>query len=49
MCRDKKDNKILECAESADADYIVSGDDDLLSMNYKIPIIRTREALSKLQ
>ena len=30
VCRDEKDNQFLECAESAKADYIVSGDEDLL-------------------
>ena len=32
VCRDEKDNKLLECAESAKVDYIVSGDEDLLSL-----------------
>ena len=51
VCRDEKDNKFLECAESAKADYIVSGDVDLLSLKkYKaIPIIRTSSALQILQ
>ena len=31
VCRDEKDNKFLECAENAKVDYIVSGDEDLLS------------------
>ena len=31
-CRDADDNKFVECAVSADAMYIVSGDDDLLSL-----------------
>lgn len=46
-CRDEKDNKFLECAENAKADYIVSGDEDLLSLKkYKeIPIIRTSKIL----
>jgi len=33
ICRDERDNKILECAESAEADYIVSGDEDLISLS----------------
>lgn len=43
ICRDENDNKFLECAENAKADYIVSGDDDLLSLKeYRsIPIVRT--------
>ncbi len=32
-CRDPKDNMVLECASAGGADYIVTGDKDLLSMN----------------
>ena len=32
-CRDPKDNQILELAVSGNADYIVTGDDDLLVLN----------------
>src|SRR3989338_9075052 len=51
FCRDEKDNKFLECAESAKADYLVSGDGDLLSLKeYKeIPIVRTRRILQLLE
>ena len=51
VCRDEKDNKFLECAESAKADYIVSGDEDLLSLKeYKrIPIVRTWRILQLLK
>lgn len=47
ICRDEKDNKFLECAENAEADYIVSGDEDLLSLKkYKnISIVRSSEIL----
>jgi len=40
-CRDSKDNIFLECAVAGNADYIVSGDPDLLELNpYKnIPVI----------
>lgn len=31
-CRDPKDNKFLEVALTGEADYLVSGDSDLLSM-----------------
>lgn len=50
VCRDVKDNKFLECAESIKADYLVSGDDDLLSLKeYNgIPIIRTWRILQLL-
>ena len=49
-CRDEKDNKFLECAESRKVDYIVSGDEDLLVlMEYNgIPIVRTRKILKLL-
>jgi len=47
ICRDEKDNKFLECAEHAKADYIVSGDRDLLVLkqynNFKI--VKTSEIL----
>jgi len=51
ICRDEKDNKFLECAESAKADYLISGDEDLLSLKeYKeIPIVRTRRILQLLE
>jgi putative PIN family toxin of toxin-antitoxin system len=32
VTRDPKDNAIVACAEEGDADYIVSGDHDLLSL-----------------
>ena len=50
VCRDEKDNKFLECADSANTDYLVSGDDDLLSLKeYKgIPIVRTWKILQLL-
>ena len=32
ICRDRDDIKFLECAVSGRADYIVSGDDDLISV-----------------
>src|SRR3989339_775134 len=43
VCRDEKDNKFLECSESAKVDYLVSGDEDLLVLKeYNgIPIVRT--------
>lgn len=42
LSRDPDDNKFLECAVSADADYVVSGDDDLLILKKVegIPIIK---------
>ena len=32
ICRDRNDIKFLECAVSGKADYIVSGDEDLISI-----------------
>ena len=32
VCRDKDDNKFLECAAEAKCVYVVSGDNDLLSL-----------------
>ena len=51
VCRDEKDNKFLECAESAKADYIVSGDEDLLFLKeYKgIHIVRTWRILQLME
>ncbi len=51
VCRDEKDDKFLECAESAKVDYLISGDEDLLSLKkYKeIPIARTLKILQLLE
>ena len=49
-CRDPKDDKFLEVAISGQADVIVSGDEDLLTMNpfSGIPIITPRAFLHML-
>ena len=51
VCRDEKDNKFLECAESAKADYIVSGDEDLLYLKEfkSTRIITAKEFLEKVR
>jgi putative PIN family toxin of toxin-antitoxin system len=48
-CRDAKDNKFLELAVCGNADYIVSGDEDLLVLNpfRGIPILTPRNFLDK--
>lgn len=48
-CRDRKDDKFLEVAVSADADIIVTGDDDLLELHpfRGIEIITSREYLKR--
>ncbi len=47
---DPDDNRVLECALAADADFIVSGDRHLLQLHAfkKIPINTTKTALEKL-
>ena len=47
-CRDPKDDKILELAINGNADYVITGDEDLLALNpfQGIPIIRPAEFLS---
>ena len=49
VCRDSDDDKILECALLADADYIISGDDDLLVLGEfrGIKIVTAKEYLEK--
>lgn len=46
-CRDNKDNKFLELAVSGKADCVISGDEDLLTLNpfRAIPILTPREFL----
>jgi len=47
VCRDRKDDKILELAVSGEADYIITGDQDLLVLNpfQNIVIISIHEFL----
>jgi len=47
-CRDPKDDKYLSLAVSAQADAIISGDEDLLVMNpfRQIPILNSSDFLS---
>ena len=48
VVRDKKDNKIIECAFDGKADYIVTGDPDLLILKeFKgIKIVKAKEFLN---
>jgi len=50
ICRDPKDNKLLECAVDSQSQYLVTGDRDLLVLEtiHKIPIITPREFLTTL-
>lgn len=49
-CRDAEDNKFLELAVSGKADYIVSGDQDLLVLGpfRGIPVLTPKEFLSNV-
>lgn len=51
VCRDPDDDIVLACAMSAKADYIVSGDKDLLVLKAfrGIPIVTAAQALEVLQ
>ncbi len=51
ICRDPKDDFILECAENGEADLIVTGDKDLLSLvNYgQIEIVTPRQYLDRFK
>ena len=50
-CRDPKDNMFLECAVTCKAKFIVSGDDDLLSMQSieKTLILTAKEYLNQIR
>ncbi len=45
VCRDKKDNFLIESALEGKADYLVTGDDDLLLLNpfQNIKIIKPKD------
>ena len=49
VCRDPKDNKFLELAVSGEADFIISGDRDLLVLNpfRNIEIITANDFLTR--
>lgn len=51
ICRDPKDNMLLEAASAARADYLVSGDKDLLTLGSfgQTHIVTPREFLRLLQ
>jgi putative PIN family toxin of toxin-antitoxin system len=53
ICRDPKDNMLLECALSSEIkpDFIVTGDEDLLILKsfHDIPIITPKEFLNRLR
>lgn len=51
ICRDPADNHILATASSAEADFIVTGDKDLLVLKSfrKIPVITPKEFIKRLK
>jgi putative PIN family toxin of toxin-antitoxin system len=51
ICRDKDDDKILQCGLEGNVDFIITGDDDLLVLEkYKdIRIVKPREYLDILE
>ena len=51
VVRDRKDNKIIECAFDGKADYIVTGDPDLLVLKESkgIKIITARKFLEEIE
>lgn len=51
VCRDPKDDKFLACAIEGEADYLVSGDQDLLAIgSYQgIQIVKPAQFLNILQ
>jgi putative PIN family toxin of toxin-antitoxin system len=51
VCRDPHDDKFLECAVAGKADYVVSADEDLLSLRAfeGIPIVNLPTFWRKLQ
>jgi putative PIN family toxin of toxin-antitoxin system len=50
ICRDPKDNMLLELAVSGGADYLITGDSDLLVLNLfrGVEIMTPREFLDKV-
>jgi len=51
VCRDREDDKILECALLANADYIITGDEDLLTLKEfrGIKIVTANEYLKSIE
>lgn len=51
LSRDVQDNKFISTALSGGADFIVSGDDDLLSLQKQspVPIVRPKSLISSLR
>lgn len=52
ICRDKSDNMVIECCVAAKADFLITGDKDLLSIKdlpYQFKILSPREYIRILQ
>lgn len=51
VCRDSDDDKILECAILGNVDFIINGDDDLLSLKefQEIPIVTAKAYIDNVE
>lgn len=51
VCRDPKDDKFLELAVNGKADYLITGDDDLLVLHpfRGVQIMTARDFLDRIQ
>ncbi len=50
FCRDEKDNMILESCLAAEADFLITGDNDLLSIGdlpFKLEVLTPKEFLKR--
>jgi putative PIN family toxin of toxin-antitoxin system len=50
LCRDPKDNMLLECCLAAKADFLITGDKDLLAMEalpFQLTIMSPRKFVEK--
>ena len=51
ICRDPDDDRMIACAVAADADVIVTGDEDLLGLEWvsDIPILSPAELVTRME
>lgn len=50
LCADPTDNRIIECAQTSEAEWLITGDRDLLRLNRvgTMPILAPAEAVDRL-